>query len=196
MNTAVRTQNVPFLPPAWAAMLKRSALFGAGAGWRWICAAALASRWSAIRRPIRRSIPPPADDAAECARTSPARLFADAALQTAGLGGRVVLLLVIGAWGLRLMRGEIVGWLWLRTVGAVAAALLIAMGLEVIPAPGVWPIAAGLGGSAGQVLLDLCDAPRSADGALDPLVGDDSARIRRDRCGVAGIFAADVGHDG
>ena len=26
MNTAVRAQNVPFLPPAWAAMLKRACL--------------------------------------------------------------------------------------------------------------------------------------------------------------------------
>ena len=30
MNTAVRTQNVPFLPPAWAALLKRSVVFTAG----------------------------------------------------------------------------------------------------------------------------------------------------------------------
>src|SRR4051812_47782320 len=30
MNTAVRTQNVPFLPPAWSEMLKRSLLFAAG----------------------------------------------------------------------------------------------------------------------------------------------------------------------
>jgi S-DNA-T family DNA segregation ATPase FtsK/SpoIIIE len=30
------------------------------------------------------------------------------------------------------------------------------MGLEVLPAPRWWPITAGLGGSAGQVLVDLC----------------------------------------
>ena len=30
MSTAVRTQNAPFLPPAWAAMLKRALVSTAG----------------------------------------------------------------------------------------------------------------------------------------------------------------------
>ena len=35
MNTAVRAQNVPFLPPAWAAMLKRACLSTLGLAERW-----------------------------------------------------------------------------------------------------------------------------------------------------------------
>ena len=41
MTAAARSQNVPFLPPAWAAMLKRAALFAAGLAVVMLCVLAL-----------------------------------------------------------------------------------------------------------------------------------------------------------
>ncbi len=152
MNTAVRTQNVPFLPPAWAALLKRSVVFTAGL--------AVVGVGSAIAVALLTYAP--TDPSLNTATAStpqnalglPGAMIADAALQIAGLAA-VLLAGVIGGWGVRLMRGEPVGWLWLRTLAAVAGMLLLAIGLEAVPAPEAWPITAGFGGGAGQVLLDF-----------------------------------------
>ena len=152
MNTAVRTQNVPFLPPAWAALLKRSVVFTAGL--------AVVGVGSAIAVALLTYAP--TDPSLNTATAStpqnalglPGAVIADAALQIGGLAA-VLLAGVIGGWGVRLMRCEPVGWLWLRTLAAVAAVLLLAIGLEAVPAPEAWPIAAGFGGGAGQVLLDF-----------------------------------------
>ena len=94
-------------------------------------------------------------------------IIADAMLQAVGLAS-AVLVMVVAAWGLRLTRHETVSWLWLRTVAAIAAALLSATSLEMIPAPTIWPITAGLGGSAGQVLLDLGARHNGVLGMIDP----------------------------
>ena len=153
MATATRTQDVPFLPPAWAAMLKRSILGTIGVLILAVCAAAAVALLSYA--PTDPSLNTATPTAPQNLLGRPGAIFADAALQTVGLAA-AVLLLVIGAWGLRLARAEAVGWLWLRTVAALASTLLIAMALEVVPEPGWWPVAAGIGGSAGQVLVDLC----------------------------------------
>ncbi len=153
MPPAARTQSVPFLPPAWAAMLKRSVLGTIGVVILLFCAAALTALLS--YSPTDPSFNTATPSAPQNLLGGFGAVFADAALQTVGLAGGV-LLLVVGAWGLRLVRGEAVGWLWLRTVGAIAATLLIAMGLEVVPTTPWWPVTAGFGGSAGQVLVDLC----------------------------------------
>jgi len=152
MNTAVRAQNVPFLPPAWAAMLKRSALFAAGLGVLGLCASVMLALLTYT--PTDPSLNTATGLSPENALGLPGAVIADAALQAAGLGAGVIVL-VIAAWGIRLTRSEMVSWLWLRTVAGIAAALLLAMGLEAIPEPDAWPVAAGLGGSAGQVLVEL-----------------------------------------
>jgi S-DNA-T family DNA segregation ATPase FtsK/SpoIIIE len=95
--------------------------------------------------------------------------MADALLQTVGLGA-LAILLAIGAWGIRLMKGETVGWLWLRTVAVITASLLLAVGLEFVPAFAAWPIAAGLGGSAGEILLNLIAVHSGATLGLAPVV--------------------------
>ena len=152
MNTAVRPQNVPFLPPAWAALLKRSVVFTAGflvVAFAGAITLALLSYSSTDP-----SLNTATSDTPVNALGMPGALIADAALQIGGLAS-VLLAAVIAAWGVRLMRGEPVGWLWLRTLAAIAAVLLVAMGFEALPTPDAWPIVAGFGGSAGQVLLDL-----------------------------------------
>ena len=131
MNTAVRTQNVPFLPPAWAALLKRSALFGAGLGIVMVCTLLFIALITYA--PTDPSLNTATGGTAENALGLFGATFADAALQIFGLSA-AALLAVVGGWGFRLMRGEMVSWLWLRTVAAVAAGLLIATGLDNEPA--------------------------------------------------------------
>ncbi len=186
MNTAVRTQNVPFLPPAWAAMLKRSALFTAGSTVLAFCAAVLIALIT--YSPTDPSFNTATTQAPQNALGMPGAIMADAALQTAGLAS-LLFVLVIGSWALRLTRGEAVSWLWLRTVAALGAALLLAMGLEEIPAPDLWPINAGFGGSAGQVLLDLT-ANRHLLQTLDPVAAGFVRFAVAAVAGVAGVFTA------
>jgi len=187
MNTAVRSQNVPFLPPAWAALLKRSALFGAG------LAIVMASAGIGIALLSYNPMDPSLNTATSAPATNalglPGAIIADAALQIFGLAAGVILLVVAG-WGVRLMRAENVGWLWLRTLAAVAAALLLAVGLEAIPAPEAWPVVAGFGGSAGQVLLDLVVRPVAALKSVDPLAVGSLRFIAAMLIGVLGVFTA------
>ena len=167
MNTAVRAQNVPFLPPAWAASLKRSAIFTAGFTVVMVCAAlVLALMTYTASDP---SLNTATSSTPENALGLTGAVFADAALQIAGLAAGL-LILVVAAWGVRLMRGEFVSWLWLRTVAGVAAMLLLATGLEGLPAPDAWPITAGFGGSAGEVLLGLVTRYDRLLRGVDPMV--------------------------
>ena len=187
MNTAVRAQNVPFLPPAWAALLKRSALMSAGAG---VMLAGVGMALALLTyAPTDPSLNTATSTTPDNALGLPGAIVADAALQAVGLAAGVVAT-VITAWGVRLMRAETVGWLWLRTLGTVAAALLIAMGLDVIPAPSAWPIGAGLGGSAGRVLLDLATRHNFLLRSFDPLVADALRVFLATGAGVAGVFTA------
>ena len=185
MNTAVRAQNVPFLPPAWAALLKRSTLFAAGAGVMVIGAGISVALLSYA--PTDPSLNTATGLTPENALGLPGAIVADVALQTVGVATGAIAL-VIAAWGFRLMRGEAVSWLWLRTLACVAAALLIAMGLEVIPAPDAWPVVAGLGGSAGPVLLDLATRHDLILRSLDPLAADALRVALAASAGVAGVF--------
>ncbi|MBX7198367.1 MAG: DNA translocase FtsK 4TM domain-containing protein [Rhodospirillaceae bacterium] len=150
MNTAVRAENVPFLPPAWAAMLKRSCLFMAGSLVTALGAAILLALLTYA--PDDPSFDTATSAGAQNALGYPGAVVADVLLQAAGLGASILGLAVL-AWGVRLMRGEPVTWLWLRTVGALASMLFLAVGLALIPAPSFWPVGAGIGGSAGRVLM-------------------------------------------
>jgi len=166
MTAAARRQNVPFLPPAWAAMLKRAALFAAGAAVMLVCLAALLALISYA--PEDPSLNTATDLAPQNALGLPGAIVADALLQTVGLGAGAILL-AAAAWGVRLMRAEHVSWLWLRTIATIAAALFIAVGLEVAPAFDAWPVAAGLGGSAGEILLRLTATHHGATMSLPPV---------------------------
>ena len=152
MNTAVRAKNVPFLPPAWADMLRRSALFATGSASMLACVAAAVALFSyAATDP---SLNTASGRAPQNVLGFSGAVFADAGLQTVGVSIGV-LVLMVAAWAVRLMRAESVSWLWLRTVTAIAAMLALTLTLEIIPAPAAWPVVAGLGGSAGHVLVDL-----------------------------------------
>ena len=152
MNTAVRAKNVPFLPPAWADMLRRSAFFATGSAIMLACVAAAVALFSyAATDP---SLNTASGRAPQNVLGFSGAVFADAGLQTVGVSIGV-LVLMVAAWAVRLMRAESVSWLWLRTVTAIAAMLALTLTLEIIPAPAAWPVVAGLGGLAGHVLVDL-----------------------------------------
>ena len=152
MTAAARSQNVPFLPPAWAAMLKRAALFAAGLAVVMLCVLALLALVS--YSPDDPSLNTATDLTPQNALGLPGAIMADALLQTVGLGA-LAIVCAIAAWGVRLMKGETVSWLWLRTVALITASILLAVGFELVPAFGGWPVTAGLGGAAGDVLLKL-----------------------------------------
>ena len=83
----------------------------------------------------------------------PGAIVADLMLQTFGLVALVPALLSL-AWGQLLFRKLGVGQLWLRTVLALVALLLLATSAAVFKPFDSWPLAASLGGVAGQVLLE------------------------------------------
>ena len=183
MNTAVRTQNVPFLPPAWAEMLKRSLLFAAGIVVMLIAAAvALALLTYTATDP---SLNTATRATPENALGYPGAVISDILLQATGLGA-FVLVGALAGWAVRLMRAETVSWLWLRTIAVFAAMLLIAMAVDGLPTPDAWPTAAGFGGSAGHVLVDLIARYDRLLADLGPLA--DIVRVTT--CVVAAIAGA------
>ncbi len=187
MNTAARAQNIPFLPPAWAALLKRSALFTAGAG---VVLASLGVALALVSyAPTDPSLNTATDTLPQNALGLAGATMADAALQSVGLAAGAVVLVVV-AWGVRLMRSEPVRWLWLRSLAGIAATLLIATGLEAIPAPDAWPIAAGLGGMAGEALLALTMRGEVFALGLDPLVVEGLRLFLAVAIATTGISAA------
>ncbi len=93
----------------------------------------------------------------------PGALLADLAMQTFGLAAMLGAL-AVATWGWRIAAGRGLTAVWLR-VGLLPVALaLIAIGLAVPPSPGDWPLAGGLGGAAGVVLLGRIDALSAALG--------------------------------
>ena len=78
---------------------------------------------------------------------------ADLMLQTFGLVAVLPAACAV-AWGQLLARKLGVAQVWLRTVLILCALLLVATSAAVLAPFGGWPIAAGLGGVAGDVLLD------------------------------------------
>ena len=181
MNTAVRTQNVPFLPPAWSEMLKRSLLFAAGVGVMLFAAAiALALLTYTATDP---SFNTATHATPENALGYMGAVIADILLQATGLGA-FVLVGALAGWAVRLMRAETVSWLWLRTIAVFAAMLLIAMAVDGLPSPQAWPISAGFGGSAGHVLVDLVARHDRLLADLQPL-----AQVIRIATSVIAAFA-------
>ncbi|MCR4378857.1 MAG: DNA translocase FtsK 4TM domain-containing protein [Rhodospirillales bacterium] len=83
----------------------------------------------------------------------PGAASADLMLQTFGLAA--VLPGIVGlAWGFLWVRKLGVGQLWLRLVLLLIALLLLSIALAAVPPTPSWPLAASLGGVAGQVLLE------------------------------------------
>ena len=82
----------------------------------------------------------------------PGAYLADFLLQTIGLSA-VVLVLVLAAWGWRLVAQLGLAPLWLRVTALPICMVLTAVAFAAVTAGEAWTLRAGLGGAAGAVLL-------------------------------------------
>jgi S-DNA-T family DNA segregation ATPase FtsK/SpoIIIE len=84
----------------------------------------------------------------------PGAVAADLLLQTVGLGG-IFIAVLLAAWGWRLFRAHRLPLWWLRIALMPLMVLLAAMAISVLPPPATWPrpLDASLGGVVGQLFL-------------------------------------------
>jgi len=80
-------------------------------------------------------------------------IIADLAMQTFGLAAVAPALAVL-AWGILLIRKLGVRQLWLRVSCALTATVVLAIALAILTPFAIWPLATGLGGVTGAVLLE------------------------------------------
>ena len=83
----------------------------------------------------------------------PGAYTADILLQTLGVSG-ILPVLVLTAWGWRLISKQAVTRPAWRLAAMIAAVVLLAIALSALEAPRNWPLSAGLGGAAGTLILD------------------------------------------
>lgn len=63
-------------------------------------------------------------------------------------------LTALAVWGWRLLRRRRPERIWLCALTLLPAMILLSAGLAAVPAPESWPLATGLGGSAGNILME------------------------------------------
>ncbi|TVR99367.1 MAG: DNA translocase FtsK [Rhodospirillales bacterium] len=82
-----------------------------------------------------------------------------------GLGVVVILpILALAVWGWRMVRRLPLPAAWLRTLLLAAGTVLLAAAATALPVPAGWPLAIGLGGVIGMVVLDAVGALMGAAG--------------------------------
>ena len=97
----------------------------------------------------------------------PGAIVADLALQSLGLAGFVPTI-VVAAWGWRVMRRRATGAWWLRLILLPLAIIAAAIVLATLPTPANWPLASGLGGATGEMLVE---ALARVSGAVPAAIG-------------------------
>ncbi len=91
----------------------------------------------------------------------------DVMMQTFGLAAIAPMLACL-AWGLLLVRKQNVPQLWLRVISLLSATVLLAISISTIKPFEAWPLATGLGGVTGSVLLDRLDHLLQLLGSMHP----------------------------
>lgn len=100
----------------------------------------------------------------------PGAMVSDLMMQSFGLAAVLPALAVL-AWGMLLVRKIGVAQMWLRVVLALCALMVLATSVAAIPAFASWPLAAGLGGVTGEILLGRIAAGLSAAGLSNIYIG-------------------------
>ncbi|MBY0406740.1 MAG: DNA translocase FtsK 4TM domain-containing protein, partial [Rickettsiales bacterium] len=78
-------------------------------------------------------------------------LISDVVLQTLGLASALLVLVPV-AWGIKIIRGQHVPYLWMRFSLLLVSLVFSAALLSLVEPPLSWPIVSGLGGSIGALL--------------------------------------------
>src|SRR5215468_2392192 len=86
----------------------------------------------------------------------PGAILADLVLQSLGLAG-FVLSVVLIVWGWRILKSRQHGRWWLRLLLLPFVLVATAVALAALPTPTDWPLASGLGGATGAMILELLD---------------------------------------
>lgn len=84
---------------------------------------------------------------------APGALVGDIALQSFGISAWLPGIAVF-AWGFLLLRKIKVSHLWLRIVLSICALIALSLSATIIKPYSTWPLASGLGGVGGEILLD------------------------------------------
>jgi S-DNA-T family DNA segregation ATPase FtsK/SpoIIIE len=80
-------------------------------------------------------------------------LVADLGLQLMGIASLLLVFVPI-AWGVKILRGQGVAYLWLRFSLLMVSLVLASTLLALVEPPLSWPVASGLGGSMGMIVHD------------------------------------------
>src|SRR5262245_58648341 len=86
----------------------------------------------------------------------PGAILADLVFPSLGLAG-FVLSVVLIVWGWRTLRSRRHGRWWLRLLLLPVVLVSTAVALAALPTPANWPLASGLGGATGAIILELLD---------------------------------------
>ena len=84
----------------------------------------------------------------------PGAIVADLAWQFFGLAGWAAPLVLV-AWVWRLAGRKLLSLVWFRLLAVIAGMLALSVAAAPLPAPGDWPLRAGMGGASGDVLTGL-----------------------------------------
>lgn len=79
-------------------------------------------------------------------------IISDVALQSFGLAAWVPAIAVF-AWGFCLLRKEAISYFWLRVVLSFCALIALAVSISIVKPYSSWPLASGVGGVGGEILL-------------------------------------------
>ncbi len=91
----------------------------------------------------------------------PGAYAADVLVQLFGVGG-ILPSLLLGAWGVQMLRDKTPTLVWFRLLVFILSLLTAAVWLTALPAPDGWPLRTGLGGVAGHLMVTLFDAQMMA----------------------------------
>ncbi|MEE8535569.1 MAG: DNA translocase FtsK 4TM domain-containing protein, partial [Kiloniellales bacterium] len=168
--TATDTGKTGFLPRGAGAFLRRRARQAIG------LALMLVGVWSLVAlvgySPGDPSLNTATDGPVRNLMGRPGATLADIAMQSFGLAAMLGSFALAG-WGWRVAAGRRLRAAWLR-IGLLPVALgFAAVGLAAAPAPQAWPLAGGLGGAAGMLLLGQLQATALALGLAvgKPILG-------------------------
>lgn len=112
----------------------------------------------------------------------PGAAIADALLQSVGLAAGLIAL-VLSAWGWNRLAHDGTTHMWARFILLLSAIVLATVSFAVMTPPASWPLASGLGGVGGQVLLERLSAALAAAQAPAVLASDITIAI------VAGVLS-------